>query len=233
MTAGTGVVQSYEPPACAPHRRLYFSPKTVGHRGSRTDAYRPPSFMPPSDHRDLSGLDHHGVALSKDALDALLPAVYDELRVLAQRFLRHERPDHTLQPTALVNEAYLRLSQQRRVDWLDRAQFFGIAAQMMRRILVNHAEAKHAAKRGGTATRVTLDDAVSWSGERDLDLVELDEALNRLAAIDARQARLVELRFFAGLTIEDTADLLGVSPATVKRDWTVAKTWLRRELSHA
>ena len=203
----------------------------MGQRGSRTAAYRPHSFMPPSDHHDLSGLDHHGVALSKETLDALLPAVYDELRLLAQRFLQHERQDHTLQPTALVNEAYLRLSQQRRVDWLDRAQFFGIAAQMMRRILVNHAEAKHAAKRGGIATRVTLDDAVSWSGGRDLDLVELDEALNRLAALDARQARLVELRFFAGLTIEDTADVLGVSPATVKRDWTVAKTWLRRELS--
>lgn len=189
--------------------------------------------MAPTDHSDFAGLDHHGVSLSKETLDALLPVVYDELRSLAQRFLQHERPDHTLQPTALVNEAYLRLSAQRHVDWLDRAQFFGIAGQMMRRILVNHAEAKQAAKRGGSATRVTLDEAVSWSGERDLDLVELDEALLRLARIDARQARLVELRFFAGLTIEDTAEVLGISPATVKREWTVAKTWLRRELTRA
>ncbi|MCC6245864.1 MAG: RNA polymerase subunit sigma-70 [Gemmatimonadaceae bacterium] len=183
------------------------------------------------DARDFSAIDVRGTSLSKDTLDALLPVVYDELRLLAQRFLQRERVDHTLQPTALVNEAYLRLSAQHHVNWVDRGQFFGIAAQMMRRILVNHAEAKHAAKRGGMATRVTLDEAVSWSGDRDIDLVELDEALLRLALIDPRQARLVELRFFGGLTIEDTAASLDVSPATVKREWTVAKAWLRRELT--
>ncbi|MBP6772992.1 MAG: sigma-70 family RNA polymerase sigma factor [Gemmatimonadaceae bacterium] len=166
-------------------------------------------------------------------LDAMLPVVYAELRELAERHLQRERPDHTLQPTALVNEAYLRLQSQRKVDWANRAQFFGIAAQMMRRILVTHAEARHASKRGGFATRVTLDESVSWTDERDLDLVELDETLQRLAAIDPRQAQVVELRFFAGLTIEDTAEALGISPATVKREWTVAKAWLRRELTRS
>lgn len=160
----------------------------------------------------------------------MLPVVYDELHRLAQSFLRAERADHTLQPTALVNEAYLRLSSQRTVNWLNRAQFFGIAAQMMRRILVTHAESRNAAKREGMATRVTLDDSLSWSGGRDLDLVALDDALNNLAAIDLRQAQVVEQRFFAGLSIEETAEVLGISPATVKREWTMAKAWLRRTL---
>ena len=141
-----------------------------------------------------------GSPSDKATLDAVLPIVYQELRGLAQRFLHLERPDHTLQPTALVNEAYLRLSAQHNVNWVDRSQFFGVAAQMMRRILVNHAEARNAAKRGGLATRVTLNDSVSWSGGRDLDLVELDEALTALGRLDSRQARVVELRFFAGLT---------------------------------
>ncbi|HEY0928975.1 MAG TPA: ECF-type sigma factor [Gemmatimonas sp.] len=167
----------------------------------------------------------------KADLDAALPLVYDELRALAQQYLRRERPDHTLQPTALVNEAYMRLTSQRQVDWGNRAQFFGIAAQMMRRILVNHAEARNADKRGGQLTHVTLDEAVSWSGARDLDLLELDEALARLADLDPRQARVVELRFFAGLSIEDTATVMSLSPATIKREWTVAKAWLRRELT--
>lgn len=171
------------------------------------------------------------VPASKAELDAALPLVYDELRSLAQQYLFRERPDHTLQPTALVNEAYLRLSAQRQVDWGNRAQFFGVAAQMMRRILVNYAESRNAEKRGGQVTHVTLDAAVSWSGTRDLDLVALDDALAKLALIDTRQARLVELRFFAGLSIEDTAQLLALSPATVKREWTVAKAWLRRELT--
>ncbi|BAH37111.1 MAG TPA: RNA polymerase subunit sigma-70 [Gemmatimonas aurantiaca] len=167
----------------------------------------------------------------KDALDAALPFVYDELRALAQQYLHAERPDHTLQPTALVNEAYIRLTSQRQVNWGNRAQFLGIAAQMMRRILVNHAVARNAERRGGQLTHVTLDEAVSWSGERDLDLLELDEALARLAQLDPRQARMVELRFFAGLSIEDTATVLSLSPATIKREWTVAKAWLRRELT--
>lgn len=168
---------------------------------------------------------------NKAALDAALPLVYDELRALAQQYLHRERPDHTLQPTALVNEAYLRLSTQREVDFGNRAQFFGMAAQMMRRILVNHAEARNAGKRDGLRTQVTLDEAVSWTGGRDVDLIDLDNALARLAAIDPRQAQLVELRFFAGLSIDDTASVLSLSPATVKREWTVAKAWLRRELT--
>jgi len=186
-----------------------------------------PSPHPP----DLAGFVVGGSPHDKAALDALLPAVYGELHALAVRHLRVERPDHTLQPTALVHEAYIRLSAQRHVDWCDRSQFFGIAAQMMRRILVNHAEARNSAKRGGKATRVTLDESVSWSGGRELDLVELDEALTSLAAFDPRQARVVELRFFAGLGIDETAEVLDISPATVKREWSMAKAWLRRELT--
>lgn len=162
----------------------------------------------------------------------MLPVVYAELHAMAERYLRTERPDHTLQPTALVNEAYLRLCAQRSVNWLNRAQFFGVAAQMMRRILVTHAHSRNAAKREGMATRVTLDDSLSWSGERDIDLVALDDALTNLAAFDPRQARVVEQRFFAGLSIEETAEVLDISPATVKREWTLAKAWLRRALTH-
>jgi RNA polymerase sigma factor (TIGR02999 family) len=169
--------------------------------------------------------------LDRAALDALLPAVYGELRALAERHLRSERPDHTLQPTALVHEAYMRLRAVPQLTVLARGQFFGLAAQMMRRILVNHAEARNAAKRGGMATRVTLDESISWSSERNVDLIELDDALTALADYSARQARVVELRFFAGLSIEETADALGISPATVKREWTLAKAWLRDALS--
>lgn len=186
----------------------------------------------------MSALDPHefdafvidGSRFDRAALDALLPAVYSELHHIAERFLRLERPDHTLQPTALVHEAYLRLSEQRQVNWLDRAQFFGIAARMMRRILVNHAAARNSAKRGGYVTRVTLDESVKWTGERELDLVALDDALTALASFDPRQARVVELRFFAGLDIDETALVLGLSPATVTREWRLAKAWLRREL---
>ena len=159
--------------------------------------------------------------------------MYGELRALAGAYLRGERADHTLQPTALVHEAYLRLTSQHGVDWRDKAQLFGVAAQMMRRILVNYAEARNSAKRGGDVTRVTLDDSVSWGGERELDITALDEALTRLAQLDARQARVVELRFFAGLTIEEAADVLSISPATVKREWNMAKAWLRAELTDA
>lgn len=165
------------------------------------------------------------------ALDALLPTVYEELRRLAQSYLRRERGDHTLQPTALVHEAYLRLVDQRSVDWRDRAQFFGIASEMMRRILVNHARERRAAKRGGGATRISLDDALDFFHKRDLDLVELDDALRDLTSLDPEQGRIVELRFFGGLTVEETADVLEVSPATIKREWSLAKTWLRREMT--
>lgn len=167
----------------------------------------------------------------KAALDELLPVVYDQLRQLAGSYLRRERTDHTLQPTALVHEAYLRLVDQKNVDWRNRAQFFGLAAQMMRRILVNYAHDRHAGKRGGHAPRLSLDEAVSFFEERDVDLVALDDALDSLATLDPAQSRIVELRFFGGLTIDETAEVLGVSPATVKREWSMAKAWLHRELS--
>jgi RNA polymerase sigma factor (TIGR02999 family) len=167
----------------------------------------------------------------KAALDQLMPLVYAELHRLAASYLSHERSDHTLQPTALVNEAYLRLIKQNSVAWENRAQFFGIAAQMMRRILVNHARDRHADKRGGHALRVSLDDAISFFEERDVNLVALDDALNGLAELDPQQSSIVELRFFGGLTIEDVATRLNISPATVKRDWSTAKLWLLREIS--
>ena len=189
-----------------------------------------PELMQPNPENSLSEFEIVGNPYDRAALDALLPSVYAELRALAGRYLRSERPDHTLQPTALVHEAYLRLSEQHGVDWRDKSQLFGVAAQMMRRILVNHAEARNASKRGGEVTRVTLDDSVSWGGEPEVDVTALDEALTRLARFDGRQARVVELRFFAGLSIEECGDVLDISPATVKREWTMAKTWLRDEL---
>jgi len=167
----------------------------------------------------------------KEALDKLVPIVYDELRRQAARYLRRERPGHTLQTTALIHEAYLRLIDQKSVQWQNRAQFFGIAAQMMRRILVDHARTKHRAKRGGSDIRVSLTDATSLTKDPDLDLVELDEALNRLGKIDPQQSKIVELRFFSGLNVDETAAALQISPATVKRDWKVAKAWLYREIS--
>lgn len=168
---------------------------------------------------------------NRAALDQLMPLVYDDLRKLARSHLRHERPDHTLQATALVHEAYLRLIDQHSVTWQNRAHFFGIASQMMRRILVNYAVSRGAQKRGGLAQKVSLDDAVGLSGERQLDLVALDEALKELERLDPRQSRIVELRFFGGLSIEETAEVLNISPATVKREWTTAKLWLRRQMA--
>jgi len=164
------------------------------------------------------------------ALDELTPLVYSEVRKLARSYLRRERPNHTLQPTALVNEAYIRLVDQRQVQWQSRAHFFGIAAQMMRRVLVDHARMRQAAKRGSGENDVVLDEALGVSADRSLDLVRLDDALEALAALDARQARIVELRFFGELNIEETAEVVQISPATVKREWAVARTWLRREL---
>ena len=167
----------------------------------------------------------------KAALDQLIPIVYQELRRQASNYLRHERPGHTLQTTALIHEAYLRLVDQKSVQWQNRAQFFGIAAQLMRRILVDHARTKHRAKRGGSAVRLSLSDATAVTKEANLDLIEIDEALNRLAEIDEQQAKIVELRFFSGLNVEETAAALNISPATVKRDWSVAKAWLHREIT--
>ena len=167
----------------------------------------------------------------EEARDKLIPLVYDELRRLADGYLRRERPDHTLQPTALVHEAYLRLVDQTNVRWQNRAHFFGIAAHLMRQILVNHALSHRAAKHGGTASKLSLDEAAGLSQERDVDLVALDEALARLATFDPRQSRIVELRFFGGLTVEEAAEVLEISPATVKREWNMAKAWLHCEIS--
>jgi RNA polymerase sigma factor (TIGR02999 family) len=160
------------------------------------------------------------------AMDELLPLVYAELRRLAASYLRRERSDHTLQPTALVHEAYLRMVDQTQVRWQNRAHFFGVAAQMMRRILVDHARSQHAEKRGGDAQKLSLDENIDVSGERAADLVALDEALSRLAEIDPQKSRVVELRFFGGLSVEETAEVLGVSAPTVKRHWRLAKAWL-------
>jgi RNA polymerase sigma factor (TIGR02999 family) len=179
---------------------------------------------------DVTQILHAVSGGDKDAPARLLPLVYAELRRLAGHYLRQERPDHTLQPTALVHEAYLKLIDQSRVDWQNRAHFIGIAAQSMRRILVDHARSHRASKRGGFQQKLALDDAVDYSQPRDIDLVALDDALNLLAEFDQRQSRIVELRFFGGLTIEETAEALGVSPATVKVDWSMAKAWLRREI---
>lgn len=167
----------------------------------------------------------------KEALDRLLPLVYGELRRLAEAYLRRERPGHTLQPTALVNEAYLRLVGQQQVEWQSRAHFFGIAAQMMRRILVDHARAQNAGKRGGGLQRVTLDSSFDAEERREVDLLALDEALESLSKLDPRQSRIVELRFFVGLTLEETAEVIGVAPITVRREWNLAKAWLYREMS--
>jgi RNA polymerase sigma factor (TIGR02999 family) len=167
----------------------------------------------------------------RSAADRLIPVVYDELRRQAARAMRREGPEHTLQTTALVHEAYLRLVDQRRVEWRNRAHFFGIAAEVMRRVLIDHARARLAAKRGGGGTRITLGDAGAVSApDVDADVLALHEALERLAGFDPDQARLVELRYFGGLSIEETAQALGVSPATVKREWVLARAWLRREL---
>jgi len=164
------------------------------------------------------------------ALDELFPIVYTEVRKLARSYLRRERPDHTLQPTALVNEAYMRLVDQRHVDWQNRAHFFGIAAQVMRRVLVDHARMRQADKRGSGDRPVVLDEALALVAERTPDVVALDDALRALAELDPRQAQIVELRFFGGLSIEEAAEVIGLSPATVKREWSAARAWLRREL---
>ena len=167
---------------------------------------------------------------SPEALDELIPIVYAELRKLARQQLRGERPDHSLQPTALTHEAFLRLFGARQVGWQNRAHFFAVASQLMRRILVEHARKRQAAKRGALPTRVALDEANTPDEPFDVDIVALHEALTNLEEIDARQSRIVELRYFGGLNMEETAEVLGVSPTTVKRDWRVAKLWLRRAL---
>jgi RNA polymerase sigma factor (TIGR02999 family) len=169
---------------------------------------------------------------SREASEKLMPLVYDELHRQAARFLSHERPDHTLQATALIHETYLKLIDQREVNWESRAHFFAIAANLMRRILVDYARAKHREKRGGDTVKLTLEKAELIAGkERSIDLMALDEALGRLEKIDVQQARIVELRYFAGLSLEETAAALRVSRTTVATDWSMAKTWLHRELT--
>lgn len=163
--------------------------------------------------------------------DRLMPVVYERLRAMAERQLLRESAGHTLQPTALVNELYLRFAGERRVDWRDRVHFFAVAAHVMRRILVDHARRKKSDKRGGHAVPVTIDAAVEVCEERDFDLVALDLAMERLAALFPQQAKIVELRFYGGLTLDETAEALGISAATVSREWAMARAWLRRALS--
>ena len=165
------------------------------------------------------------------AFEKLMPFVYQELHRLAHRYMRGERPDHALQTTALVNEAYLRLVDTKKVRWQNRAHFFAVSAQMMRRILVDFARSRRSLKRGAAAQQVTLDGALLMSPEQDQDVVALDEALKALALVDSRKSQVVELRFFGGLTVEETAEVLKVSSDTVLRDWRLAKVWLLRELS--
>ncbi|MBV9008162.1 MAG: sigma-70 family RNA polymerase sigma factor [Verrucomicrobia bacterium] len=162
--------------------------------------------------------------------EQLAAIVYDELRAIARRYLERERAGHTLQATALVHEAYVRLVDETRVSWQNRAHFLGVAAQVMRRVLVDYARAHRSLKRGGTAETLVLEDQMELAGEESIDLVALDDALRDLAAIDPRQSQIVELRFFGGLTVAETAHVLDISPRTIKREWRVARAWLRREI---
>ena len=181
---------------------------------------------------DLTGLLKEWSDGRREALNAIVPLVYEELRRQAHHYLLRERRGHTLQTTGLVNEAYLRLVEQDRVVWQNRAHFFGIAANLMRRILIDYARSKKRAKRGGDAENLPIDEALFVAaGDESVDLLALDDALNRLVVFDEQQARIVELRFFSGLSIEETAEAIGISPATVKRDWNKAKACLRLELS--
>jgi RNA polymerase sigma-70 factor (ECF subfamily) len=165
------------------------------------------------------------------AAKLLFPVVYDDLRALASRYLNDERKGHTLQPTALVHEAYMRLVDQTRVDWQGRTHFFAVGAQAMRRILVDHARKRKAARRGGGLQRITLDEQMAVEWQREQDILDLDDALIRLAQLDPQQAQMVELRFFSGLKVNEVAEVLGMSKRSVEREWTMARAWLRRELS--
>jgi RNA polymerase sigma factor (TIGR02999 family) len=186
--------------------------------------------MTPSEPNEITKLLEASREGDEEALNKLLPLVYQELRRLAGHYLRRERPDHTLQPTALVHETYLRLIDQN-VSWQNRAHFFGVAAQMMRRILVDHARSRLAAKRGSGGVKISLDDALNLSDERAGDFIALDEALERLAEFDEQKSKIVELRFFGGLSIEETAEVLGIGTATVTRQWRMAKAWLYQQVS--
>ena len=169
----------------------------------------------------------------KAALESLMPLVYAELRRIAQHYLNNERADHTLQSTALVHEAYVRLTDQNFPQWQNRAHFFAVAAQLMRQILIDYARSHRASKRGGNVYKMALDDAEEQPQALDVDIIALDDALKSLADMDEQQSRVVELKFFGGLSIEDTAEVLGCSPSTVKRDWVTARAWLYRELDRS
>jgi len=187
-------------------------------------------FMKLSSH-DVTDLLIRWSQGDKAALDDLTPLIYAELRRLAKRYLRQERPDHTLQATALVHEAYLQLVNQRQVRWQNRAHFIGLAAQLMRRILLQHARRRQADKRGGAAHKLTLDESLGLSTERDINLIALDQSLTALEVLDPQQGRIVELRFFGGLTVDETAEVLGVSPRTVDREWRMVKAWMKSRLA--
>lgn len=187
--------------------------------------------MDPSSSTDVTELLASWSNGNQAARDQLMAVVYDELHRLARRYMRRESPGHTLQTSALLNEAFLRLVDQKNVQWQNRAHFFGLAAQMMRRILVDHARSRNYAKRGGGARPVSLDEGLIVSEARNEVVVNVHEALERLTEIDSRKGQIVELRFFGGLSIEETARVLDVSPGTVMRDWTLAKAWLAREIS--
>jgi RNA polymerase sigma factor (TIGR02999 family) len=181
----------------------------------------------------VTGLLTRWRAGDRQALDELTPLVYVELRRIARRHLRREPVGNSLQTTALVHEAYLKLVDQSRIEWQNRAQFYAVAGELIRRILVDHARARHRDKRGGAVRTLALDEALHISNKRSVELIALDDALNGLAKLDVQQSRVVELRFFAGLTVEETAEVLQVSRATVNRDWVTARAWLLRELSGA
>lgn len=182
---------------------------------------------------DVTQILHDWNAGDAEAARELIPLVYDELRRLARQRLQRERADHTLQPTALVHEAYLRLARQRNARWQNRMQFFAVAAHLMRRILVDHARTHAAAKRGGDVDHVVFDESDAVADDRRVNLLAVDDALAQLAQIDERKSRVVELRFFGGLSIEETAEAMGLNSATVRRDWTFAKAWLHRVLSES
>ena len=179
---------------------------------------------------DISALLRAWSGGDQSALERLTPIVYDQLHSLARRYLKRERPGHSLQATAVVNEAYMRLVDQERMQWQNRAQFFAVSAQLMRRILVDHAR-RHNLKRGGGVLHVSLDEAAVVGGDQSADLVGLDDAMNALARLDPRKVQVVEMRFFGGLSVEETAEVLKISPVTVMRDWSTARAWLYRELT--
>lgn len=187
-------------------------------------------MAPPSPKGQITGLLQDWRNGDQTAIDKLLPIVYDELRRLAAGFFRRERLNHTLEPTALVHEAYLHLVDQNRVGWENRAHFFGAAARLMRRILIDHARSHNAAKRGGGEIKISLAEDVAVTNQRALDLITLDGALDELEVLDEQQSRIVEMRYFGGLSIEETAEVLAISPATVKREWNTARAWLYRRM---